>query len=160
MSMLQETLLFTSPETMSWLSSVVWGALYHNEVVTPHPGEYLGHCFITPPTKNVQGHMGATHAHRMAVVRRNQRTHILSHLYMTFNRISIFGFRAACFPTSGCRRGKIPSFLWLQTKCLDPEGEDTTIHMHKYTCIYTYTHIICVYIYKIYVYVYLYIKYI
>ena len=82
---------------------------------------------IILPAKNAQGwacmHMHThththMHTHTLTHTHTHMHTHtgwlllkgtrglIFSHFDVTFYRISIFGFRAACFPTSGCRPGK------------------------------------------------------
>ena len=74
------------------------------EDVTPDSREHLGHCFLLSYT-HTHSHTH-THTHTVWLLLEGTRGLIFSHFDVTFYRISIFRFRAACFPTSGCRPGK------------------------------------------------------
>ena len=87
------------------------GCTRPHEDVTADSREHLGHrLLLSSCPQRMQGRACMhvhTRTHRMAAVKRNQRTLVFSRFEVTFYRISIFGFRAACFPTSGCRPGEI-----------------------------------------------------
>ena len=98
MSTLQETLLFISPESTCVSSTVLCGV--HTATQGCHSRlkgtSRAPFPLIILPAKNGGASVHA-HActHRMAAVKRNQRTLVFSHFEVTFYRISIFGFRAA-----------------------------------------------------------------